>query len=300
MKRWVILSALVGFGVFVLLLSEKRQADVDVGPRSMLDFVADTFRELAHVPAAATPLSDQKEIRIGDELARRYEAQSLGAAGKTAQEYRVEAYVQLVGLRVAGRAERKLPYRFHYLPDRNFVNSCALPGGHVLIGAGMLRLMKTEDELANVLGHEVEHIDRRHCAERLQLEMRVRKLPLGELIALPIEVFEAGNSKAQELEADRRGTTLAVWAGYSPLGAIHMFEIFRNLQRDYSSPARTPGQELSQVARQSLEGYFRSHPPVSERIDQIRTMITDNHWENLINERPLEVGEIIRAQATKP
>ena len=204
MKRWAILASIIAFGVGVLVLSEKRKADVEVGPRSVLDFIADTGRELAHVPAAMTPLSDREEIRIGDELASRY-ASRMSLTGENADvNFRIEAYVQKVGLRVAGRAQRPLPYRFHYLPSVNFVNAFALPGGHVFVGAGLIRLMDTEDELANVLGHEVEHIDRRHCAERVQLEMRVRRLPLGELVALPIELFEAGYSKAQELEADRK------------------------------------------------------------------------------------------------
>ena len=299
MKRWAILATIVAFGVFVLVLSEKPRPGVDVGPRSMLNFVADTFHEMAHVPAAVTPLSDQEEIRIGDELASGYEARRPWRVNQTQQEPRIEAYVKLVGMRVAGRADRKLPYRFHYLPDPNFVNAFALPGGHVFIGEGLMRLMDSEDELANILGHEVEHIDRRHCAERVQLEMRVRKLPLGELIALPIQLFEAGYSKAQELEADRRGTALAVWAGYSPLGAIRMFEAFARLHHEYTSPARTPRQELSQVARESLEGYFRSHPPPAERIEQIRRMIADNHWESLTKERPIEVKDAICAQEAK-
>jgi predicted Zn-dependent protease len=299
MKRWAILASIVAFGVGVLVLSEKRKAGVEVGPRSILDFIADTSRELAHVPAAMIPLSDQEEIRIGDELARDYARQMTLTGEKTGQESRIETYIQKVGLRVAGRAQRQLPYKFHYIPSKDSVNAFSLPGGHVFIGAGLIRLMDTEDELANVLGHEVEHIDRRHCAERVQLEMRVRKLPLGELVALPIELFEAGYSKAQELEADRRGTALAVWAGYSPLGAIRMFETFAKLERDYSSPAKTPGQELSQVAHQSLAGYFRSHPPAQERIDQIRGMITDNHWENLTSEQSLEVADVFRAQRAK-
>lgn len=299
MKRWAILASLVGFGVFVLVLNERRQDPVEVGPRSMLDFVADTFREFAHVPAAVSPLSDQEEIRIGDRLATDYLARMSLAPRKVPEIPRVEAYVQKVGLRVAGRAERKLPYRFHLIPDLDFANAFALPGGQVLIGAGLLRFMDTEDELANVLGHEVEHIDRRHCAERLRLEMRVRKLPLGELAVLPIELFEAGYGKSEELEADRRGTALAVWAGYSPLGAVRMFETFAHLKNEYSSIAKTPQEELSQVARQSLEGYFRSHPPSSERIEQIRKMIADNHWENLTNERRLEVREVFHAQNVK-
>jgi predicted Zn-dependent protease len=294
MRSRAILVSIVALGAAVLILSERRKGGVEVGPRSILDFIADTGREFAHVPAAVTPLSDQEEIRIGDELAQQH-VFKLGDA----HDRQVEAYIQKVGLRVAGRAQRSLPYRFHYLPNQGFVNAFALPGGHVFIGAGLIRLMGTEDELANVLGHEVEHIDRRHCAERVQLEMRVRKLPLGALAALPIELFEAGYSKAQELEADRRGTALAVWAGYSPLGAIRMFETFAKLERDYSSPAKTPGQELSQVAEQSLAGYFRSHPPAPERIDQIRAMITDNHWENLTSERPLEVADVFRAQTAK-
>jgi predicted Zn-dependent protease len=299
MKRWAILASIIACGVGVLLLSEKRPADVEVGPRSILDFMADTGRELAHVPTAVTPLSDQKEIRIGDELASHY-ASRMSLTGEHAEaNLRVEAYVQKVGLRVAVRAQRPLPYRFHYIPNQNVVNAFALPGGHVFVGAGLIRFMSTEDELANILGHEVEHIDRRHCAERVQLEMRVRKLPLGALVALPIELFEAGYSKAQELEADRRGTALAVWAGYSPLGAIRTFETFAKLERKYSSPAKTPGQELSQVAWESLTGYFRSHPPAQERIDQIRGMVTDNHWENLTSERPLEVADVFRAQRAK-
>ena len=112
-------------------------------------------------------------------------------------------------------AHRKLPYKFHYIPDPIFINAFALPGGHVYVGAGLLELMDSEDELAAVLGHEIEHIDHYHCAERVQREQALRKIPLGGLVALPVEVFEAGYSKDQELEADREGTRLAVEAGYS-------------------------------------------------------------------------------------
>ena len=84
-----LLILLIGFGVFVLVLSEKRQADVEVGPRSMLNFVGDTFRELAHVPAAVTPLSDREEIRVGDELARSYETRQPWMAEKAGHGCRV-------------------------------------------------------------------------------------------------------------------------------------------------------------------------------------------------------------------
>jgi predicted Zn-dependent protease len=35
----------------------------------------------------------------------------------------------------------------------------ALAGGHVYVGAGLVSLMDSEDELAALIGHEIEHID---------------------------------------------------------------------------------------------------------------------------------------------
>ena len=47
----------------------------------------------------------------------------------------------------------------------------------------------------------------------------MRHIPLGEILSLPMQLFEAGYSKDQELEADRERTRLAVASGYSANGA---------------------------------------------------------------------------------
>src|SRR5581483_3606456 len=185
------------------------------------------------------------------------------------ERQQVQSYLKTVGAKVATGAHRKLPYQFHYLDEPYLVNAFAIPGGHVYVGEGLLSLMDSEDELASVLGHEIEHIDHYHCAERAQQEQALRKIPLGGWLTITIEVFEAGYSKTQELEADREGTQLAVAAGYSPSGAIRMFETFDRLYRESRSRPRNPEQELTEMARQTLEGYFRSHPLPSERIAQI-------------------------------
>jgi len=189
-----------------------------------------------------------------------------------------------IGSRVAAHARRKLPYRFHYLDQPSFLNAFALPGGHVFIGSGLISLMDSEDELAAVLGHEVEHIDHYHAAERVQTERALRKLPLGEFLEIPVEIFESGYSKDQELEADREGTRLAVAAGYSPLGALRMFEVFDRLYREYITKTQTPQAEIAQVALQTLAGYFRTHPLPAERIAQVQRMINAENWGNLTSE----------------
>jgi predicted Zn-dependent protease len=296
MKRWITFAIVVTLGIAALVWSQRHPVDVRVTPESFVYFIADSEWELSRLPMAATRLSDQEEIDIGNQMAANNSWLLQGSFDRTPeqkqQDQMVQDYVSRVGAKVAARAERKLPYKFHYIPDMNFVNAFALPGGHVYIGAGLIALMDSEDELAAILGHEIEHIDHYHCAERVQSEERLRKIPFGSLMAIPVSLFEAGYSKDQELQADAEGTKLAVWAGYSPLGAVRMFETFDRLYQEYVRRAQSPQEELSAMAIQILEGYFRSHPLPFERIEQTRKLIVDEHWGDLNHERDLEVAYI--------
>jgi predicted Zn-dependent protease len=288
MKHWILLTAIVLLGAAAVIVSERGKVDVPAGPSAVLYLLADTQQELTRLPVSFTRLSDEEEIRIGDRLAAFYSEQQ---PTQNPESVEILGYLTPVAQQVAAHAHRKLPYKFHYIASDSFINAFALPGGHVYIGAGLVALMDSEDELAAVLGHEIEHIDHYHCAERAQQQEALRKIPLGELVAIPIEVFEAGYSKDQELEADREGTRLAVEAGYSPNGAVRMFETFERLHQEYQTRARTPQQELSQLALETLEGYFRSHPLPAERIAQVQKLITDEHW-HIGPERDLEVAYI--------
>jgi beta-barrel assembly-enhancing protease len=274
MKRLLILAVILTTSGVALYYSERHKQEARVGPEAVLNALADTQRELSRLPAAATRMSDEEEIRIGNALAERYATQYANA------DPAMQSYVSVVGRKVAGRAHRKFDYKFHYVPEEGLVNAFALPGGHVFIGKGLIQLMESEDELASVLGHEVEHIDNYHCVERYQLKARTANLPLADLLALPVELFQAGYGKEQELEADRDGTWLAVMAGYSPQGAIHMFETFGRLHREYVLKAESPDQEISKVAIAGITGYFRSHPLPEERINQIQQIIARNKWPN--------------------
>ncbi|HET7840616.1 MAG TPA: M48 family metalloprotease [Terriglobia bacterium] len=291
MKRWISLSTIFLCAGAALVYCEKRKVDSPVGPQAFLYFVGDTERELTRLPVSFTRLSDADEIRIGDSLAKEY-AGHFGSNEKDPQARIIQTYVQKVGGRVASGAERKLPYKFHYIPEDGFINAFALPGGHVFLGKGLIALMTSEDELAAVLGHEIEHIDHYHCAERVQTEAALRKIPLGGLVGIPLEVFEAGYSKDQELEADREGAMLAAREGYSIQGALDMFETFDRLFREQIQRAKSPQQELSQVTVRALEDYFRSHPATPERMAQIRDLIASNPQSAATQVRSLEVAYI--------
>ncbi|MGE5324600.1 MAG: M48 family metalloprotease [Actinomycetota bacterium] len=275
MKRLVGLAVILVAAVAVLYYSQHRKPKSQVGPEGMLNAVAETEREISRIPARLTRLSDAEEVRIGNAMAQSYDAR---LSLRTQRDQEMQQYVTRVGQIVSGRARRKLDYKFHYIADPDFVNAFALPGGHIFIGEGLVRLMDSEDELANTLGHEIEHVDNYHCAERVQVEARLRHLPLGGLIGLPVELFMAGYSKEQELEADRDGTQLAVMAGYSPQGAVRLFQQLEKLRQEYVLKADNPSDEFSKVAIEGIIGYFRSHPLPQERLDQINEIIASKRW----------------------
>ncbi|MGC1607548.1 MAG: M48 family metallopeptidase, partial [Candidatus Acidiferrum sp.] len=263
MKRpvvFLLFFAILGLSLAGLYWSQRRPKSTPVSANAVLDMVADAQRDLTRVPMHFTRLSDEQEIAIGNQLAANYAGQVMKL---TPEEEALEKYVRRVGGTVAAHAHRHLAYSFHLIPDHNMINAFSLPGGPVYIGEGMLDQMETEDELAVIVGHEVEHIDHYHCIERMQVEAKLKNLNLdvvGQLLQIPLEFWQAGYNKDEEFEADREGVRLAVEAGYSPYGAVTIFTRLSKLRDEYVIHARSPEEELSEFAIQSLTGYFRSHP----------------------------------------
>jgi predicted Zn-dependent protease len=292
MKRsvvFVVFFLILGTALAGIYWSARRTKSSRVSSNAILQMTADAQRDISRGPMHLTRISDAREIAIGDDLARQYTSQ---IKELTPEEEATEAYVQRVGGALSLRAHRQLPYRFHLIADKNLINAFSLPGGHVFIGEGMLDLMETEDELASVLGHEIEHIDHYHCVERVQLEAKLKRWNLevvGELLQIPMEFWQAGYQKDEEFEADREGMRLEVAAGYSPYGAVKMFERFAALCNEETIAAVDPADELSQLAERSLTGYFRSHPLPSERLRQAQAIIAQEHWEDRKAQRSFHV-----------
>jgi predicted Zn-dependent protease len=292
MKRavvFIIFFAVLGVSLAGLYWSQRRAQSRPVSPNAILNLAADAQRDLTRVPMHFTRLSDEQEINIGRQLAANYSGIIMKL---TPEEEALQKYVRRVGGTVSAHAYRHLDYNFHLIPDHNMINAFSLPGGPVYIGEGMLDQMETEDELAGILSHEVEHIDHYHCIERVQIEAKLKNLNLeivGQLLQIPLEFWQAGYNKDEEFEADREGVRLAVTSGYSPYGAATLFTRLAKLCNEYVIHAESPEEELSELAIQSLAGYFRSHPLPSERLDQINRLIAEEHWENRREQKPFHV-----------
>ncbi len=179
-------------------------------------------------------------------------------------------YVQEVGQRVAAHAPRTLPYEFAVI-NSSVPNAWALPGGKVSINRGLLTTMRTEAELAAVLGHEVAHAAVRHSAQQQSRSALTQGAVLLGGIAVGVateredyatiavlggmlgaQLVGQRYSREAEREADLWGTRWMHAAGYNPQGAVRLQQSFVRL-----AEGRNPG---------FIQGLFSSHPPSRERV----------------------------------
>ena len=277
MKWAVALVVVLTLCGVALYLAQHRKHDDVVSPNAVVDMAADWQRDLSRVPMHLTRISDQQEIRIGDALAQEYSSTEVP---RDPEMRATEQYINQIGAGVAAHAKRSLPYRFHLIPSKDLMNAFALPGGHVFVGQGLLDRMTSEDELAFVLGHEIEHIDHYHAVERVQVEAQLKSLDLDVVAAvaeLPMSLWQTGYSKDEELEADREGLRIAAASGYSAQGAVNQLTRWTKLRDEYVIHAETPTEELSELAIEGLGGYFRTHPLPSERLAQAQSIIAQDH-----------------------
>jgi len=208
-------------------------------------------------------VSEQQELAIG---AQQYAPARQAQGGDYVVDRELTAYVNEVGQRLAAVSDRKLPYEFKVL-NNSVPNAWALPGGKISINRGLLTELKSESELAAVLGHEIVHAAARHGARSMSKGMLLQAGVAGAAIAtqgtnyadlaqmgagIGAQLITQKYGRDAERESDHYGMQYMVRAGYDPQGAV-------DLQRTFV--------KLSEGQRQDwIKGLFASHPLSEERI----------------------------------
>lgn len=99
------------------------------------------------------------------------------------------------------------------------INAVALPGGTIVVFAGLLDKIESENELAMVLGHELGHFAHRDHLRKLGRGLGLTALSLllfgqesgvTDLVSHLFLTFDAGYSRQQESAADAFGLDLLV------------------------------------------------------------------------------------------
>ena len=224
---------------------------------------------------ALVQVSDQQEIALGNK-AFPEAVQTMGGAVTDPQ---LQDYVGRVGQALARVSQRpKLPYSFTVVNDSS-PNAFALPGGKIAITRGLLVNLDNEAQLAAILGHEVGHVNARDSVQGMQRGMLLN-LGLGLLsgatdqdaygplarraASLAAGLLDNSYSRDQERQADRLGIDYMVKAGYNPLGAVQVQEIFYRKLEGGVEPSW-------------LSGLFRTHPFSRERLVANQQYIAANY-----------------------
>jgi Zn-dependent protease with chaperone function len=125
--------------------------------------------------------------------------------------------------------------------DPKVVNAFCMAGGKMAIYTGMWEKLKaTDDEIAQVMGHEIAHALADHTRERMSIAMTSQVATQLGAIALAsrenqglafsglqlasVLAIQLPNSRAGEAEADQIGIELAARAGYDPKAAVTLWE----------------------------------------------------------------------------
>lgn len=178
----------------------------------------------AAIPLTGNP-TDADEEKLGREIAGRL----LGAA-PLVNDAKLQAYVNKVGRYVAAQSSRPdINWTFGVI-ESSSVNAFAAPGGYVFVTRGLYALLKSEAELAGILGHEIGHVNARHHVRLMQKQRAVAmgqdflKKKAGDnntvqsLVGNGAEIFSRSLDKDSEFEADRLGVYYATKSGYDTYG----------------------------------------------------------------------------------
>jgi predicted Zn-dependent protease len=249
---------------------------------------------------------------------------SLEKNGKISEDEAVNKRVQDITNRLVAQAIRYRPetrewdWTVKVIEDPKTVNAFCMPGGKMAVYTGLIeKIEATDDELAQVMGHEIAHALANHGAEKMsvQIASSVAVVAVGvaasrnsnnqraainaaELAALAF--INLPNSRTAEEEADKLGIELAARAGYHPHAAVTLWE-----------------KMMEEGGNKSRFDFFSTHPAPPKRIDSLAALEAPMlqlydpkartkplpsflRKEQSSNERVIEPGESAHLAADQP
>lgn len=157
--------------------------------------------------------------------------------------------------------------------DSDQVNAFALPGGKIGVYTGLLKVARTQDQLASVIGHEIGHVMANHGSERVSSSLaansalQITSVALGASGSQNADLIMAGLglgvnvgvllpfSRTHESESDLIGVQLMNKAGFDPNQSV---ALWRNMAK---ASKGAPPEILS------------THPSHDTRISDLKTAI---------------------------
>ncbi|TDB65165.1 M48 family metalloprotease [Arundinibacter roseus] len=211
-------------------------------------------------------LTPEEEIALGLQSA----SQMAAEFGGLYRDPETQQLIKRIGHKLVKNSDAaRSPYQFdfHVLADPTTINAFAVPGGQIFITLGLLKQLKTEDQLAGVLGHEIGHVIGRHSAEQMAKQEMLKGLAGAASVAVSDPNSGASGAymaqyianmvnlkygRDDELESDDFGVKYMIQTGYQPealLDVMNMLEAASggNSPAEFSSTHPSPANRTEQI-----------------------------------------------------
>ena len=163
-------------------------------------------------------------------------------------------------------------WNINLIDNDEIVNAWCMAGGKMAMYSGLIKqLNATDDEIAQVMGHEIAHALLSHTREKisrglaLQASMAVMAIKLDDTkykgLALQgisfatILALELPNSRSAETESDVLGIEIAAKAGYDPKAAVSLWK------------------KMNKLKDKETNEFFSTHPSSKNRISKLQNLI---------------------------
>ncbi len=202
----------------------------------------------------------------------------------------------------------KYPYQF-YVSASPQVNAFALPGGFVVVNAGLLRIIDNPNELAAVIAHEVQHVEQKHSLKNAIGNLGFAALMLAVLgdansavIVLTQQLAAQSYSRGIESEADRLGFYLMRKQGIPTTAMATMLQKLEAQAEKQDSPVakgsshqtldpnakpdKADGNNTDKATqeKEKEKGFwsdiFASHPDTGKRVAEVKALIKSHPCVN--------------------
>ncbi len=168
-----------------------------------------------------------------------------------------------------------------YINESDEINAFALPGGTIIVFAGLLDKVKSENELNMVIAHELGHF-----AHRDHLRSMGRSLTVSLAAMLIFGEQTSGNAilwlnnKVERKYSQQQETAADTWA----LDLL-------NRRYGHVGGATDFFARIAQKDKGELSYFLATHPSPANRIKNINQLIKENHYQ---------VKEVVEMNINKP
>ncbi len=181
--------------------------------------------------------------------------------------------------------DKRFDYRFYISNDSN-LNAFALPGGIVVINAGLILAADSAEEVLGVISHEITHVRQRHGIRNIMSTVgtyAIISALVGDVSGVMAIVTSAapilinqGYSRKFESESDSLGFDMMVRAKLDPSGLARFFE--KMLLKEKEMLEKIDDKESREWIEAGL-GFLSSHPATQDRIDTLKNRAEQHSGE---------------------